>query len=105
MNPSQAKNKLAEIPVRGDQQHAAAVRPFQHSIVANTRIKLRNVPRPPRDCRPEAVRQSVCPRSHRPEDSRVLSGTRVHDVRSQGASRETQGRVNTVGGQTGMRFQ
>ena len=43
MDPSQAKNELPEIPVRGDQQQAAAVRSFQHGIVANARIKLRHV--------------------------------------------------------------
>jgi len=43
VNPSQTKNKLAEIPIRSEQQHAAAVRLFQHSIVANARIKLRHV--------------------------------------------------------------
>ena len=43
MNPSQAKDKLAKIPVCGDQQHATVVRPFQHAIVANAWIKLRHV--------------------------------------------------------------
>ena len=43
MNPSQTKNKLAEIPVGGDQQPAVAVRSFQHDIVAGTLIKLRRV--------------------------------------------------------------
>ena len=43
MNPSQAKNKLAEISIGGDQQHVTVVCSFQHDIVANTRIKLRHV--------------------------------------------------------------